>query len=390
LLLATPFPVSAQPETGSITADRLSSAGTTPSEKEASLLAVLAPIREGEALLVPGDPSQVFPHLVEIHAPTGPPLAEQDWLSSHGIRYVPPQRDPVIAEDYNPVEGATRVVLRLDEITTMTPGVLSLTIHDGEAFFRGLDPGPYCLILPGARPLATTTEVAGPVTLVQSDSWEPLLYQYYVSILRGLNESAFKVALSPAPLAQVNPLIRRLRSSKSVSPVELYIFYRGYYEGLALTRWVETSPEGRLTDFLNRLNVPDAYIDQLVGEALRQQQPGSDLPPIEPPGTTPASTPEPGAVPPWEAATFESSTRPGLSHYRSFYMIGLATFFFSESTDKAIPASSGEFFHPEEAQLYEEEYQALAIKCLRWAQAASPGNPLLSVLRGHMEFGGTP
>jgi hypothetical protein len=241
-------------------------------------------------------------------------------------------------------------------------------------------PGPYCLLVPGPRPIAATVEVAGPVTLVRSDAWEPALYQYYVSLLQTLDESSLEVALSSAPFAQVNPLIRRLRTSATISPVELYVFYRGYYEALSLARWIESSPDGRIEDFLARLKTNDSYIDQLVSEALRQQQLTQDTAPaMGDPNAPPSASP-------WAASIFDDGSRPGLPQYRSYYYVGLATLFLTEAADKSIPLSSGEFFHPDEARLYEEQCREMARRSLRWAQSAWPGNPLAPVLHGHMEF----
>lgn len=355
-------------------------------ESEPPLLAILSPVQEGTGFLIRGRAEDVFPGLIQIARPQRSPLGEEDWLTSSGVAYVPPRRDPVVAADYSPVESETRILYRFDELTSATPGVIPFQLQTGQAFLRGLKPGPYCLLVPGPRPIAATVEVAGPVTLVRSDAWEPALYQYTVSLLRTLDKSSLEVALSSAPFAQVNPLIKRLRVSAAISPVELYVFYRGYYEGLSLARWVESSPDGRIEDFITRLKTNDSYIDQLVSEALRQQELTRDLAPAA--GDANAAAYPPGGSParPWAASIFDDGSRPGLPHYRSYYYVGLATLFLSEADDKSIPLSSGEFFHPDEARLYEEQCREMARRCVRWAQSAWLENPLVPVLQGHMEF----
>ncbi len=361
---------------------------------QSPLLVILAPIQKAQGYLIRGFPEQVYSRLVEIRQSESPVLPEEKWLLAHGVEYSPSQRDPVIAPDYNPTEATTRIVYHLDRITSGTPtNVIPLTIDGGQAFVRGLTPGPYCLLIPSNPPLSTTVIFTEPVTIVRATAWEPLLFQFYLAMGPRLDRESLRAALSPAPFAQVSPLIERIRSTTSLSPVELYLFYRGYYEALALARWAETSPDGRLPDFLQKLRIGDSAIDQLINEALMQQELVTDIRPG--PGPTGPATPTPtapdgGPGVAWADQGRAEPFQPGLAHYRSFYHVGMAVFFLTEANEQIIPASTGQFIYPEEKEIYAEQYRYLARQSYRMARASTPDNPLLPMVQSLLEGRLTP
>jgi hypothetical protein len=94
---------------------------------------------------------------------------------------------------------------------------------------------------------------------------------YLAARLGDVAPETFWTSLSPQPFAQINSLIRRLRSTVRISAAELALFYRGYYEALSLAHWLETAPDSNLYMLVERLEVSDSRSDQLALEAARQE-----------------------------------------------------------------------------------------------------------------------
>ncbi len=379
----------------------------------ASVLVLEAPVESGDVLVLRGTPSQVFPHLIRARRSDGLSLGESEWLNKFGIQFEPPSRDPVVAPDYAAPAPGPALTYHLD---ALPEGLTSYTIHlvGGRGEFRGAAPGDYCFIIPGKPPLAASTAVEGPVTILEVGQWAPLAAQLYVAALSELDLAGFQTALSPAPFAQINPLIDRLRKVTRISPVELFLFYRGYYEALGMAHWLETSPDSNLHVFLERMQVDNSAIDQLVMEALRREDWLRILAGSVAPGATPlpssASASGLYAPPPTSAPHLPSSPYddpvapqapsapymadtvggPTISLYRSYYYAGMTTFFAAEASEKRIPGLSEQFIHPELANAYRDQNLFLARQCYEQARRASLDNPLLPTLADSIAAAATP